>query len=210
MFRKTIIALAAIMLSTSFAGAVTIQAITEGTRPTVTGTVNIGGDAAGTPEGFSLSSLTAAGQSIDIHGRIVGSIDYFNFTSTTSVLIEWIFGGYSTAGGFVPNSGFVLEGSSGGNTVDISVYTPDSSGVKIGALANPYSTNITSTAGNGGTDAIFALLAPGSYTLEIDNSSPSKAALYDIRVSAVPLPAGVVLLLSGLGVMGIARMRRKA
>ncbi|GAB4523777.1 MAG: hypothetical protein Tsb0019_25730 [Roseibium sp.] len=213
MLRKTVFAFAALALSTGFASAMTVQAVTEGTRAKVFDTIKTSPtDAASTSNGFTLNggSSLLAGQSIDIYGRIVGAIDRFNFTSSSSVMIEWIFGGYflddnGSKGAFVSDSGFVLEGSSGGNTIDMAVYTPDASGTKIPAVSNPFSTNIT-----GGSPTIFALLGPGSYTFEIDNSSPSKAALYDIRISAVPIPAALPLLAGGIAILGFAGWRRRA
>lgn len=209
MFRNTILALGAIFLSTSFVSAAPIQAITEGTRPTVLGTQNINGDTKG-PNGFELMTLDAVGETIDIYGRIVGAIDFFQITSETSFRIDWIFGGYQTGTDNAPvnvaDSGFVRE-SGGNNAVEFSLL---GAGGPFLPIANPYTTNITSLADNGGTSRIFDALGAGTYVLKIDNINPDDPALYDLRITAVPLPAGVVLLLSGLGIMGAARMRRKA
>lgn len=41
----------------------------------------------------------------------------------------------------------------------------------------------------------------GTYTLIIDGRSDKQTAYYDLKISVVPLPAGMLLLLTGIGVL---------
>ncbi len=78
-----------------------------------------------------------------------------------------------------------------------------------------FRTDITSGADTvSGTSFIFAGLPSGGAFnfFQIDNrdTNPSQAALYDVRISAVPVPAAGGLLLLALGGMGLARRRKTA
>lgn len=64
----------------------------------------------------------------------------------------------------------------------------------------------------GGTTSYTFFAAAGKYVFGIDATTPldadrKNASSYELAISAVPLPAGMVLLMTGLG--GLAVMRRK-
>jgi hypothetical protein len=185
--------------------------ITEGTRDTVDGTSKIAGpDSSPLPGGaYDLDALGSLGtDDFEIYGRIVDSIDNFafGFTAMSTFKISWIFGGYTTNNGanLVTDSGFVKEGGAD-KTATFSLLK-DLGGGTFSAVGGPidYETNVTS-----GTALIFSA-GPGDYVFQIDGSGPnasgSGVGLYDVRVSAVPLPAAGWLLIAGVG--GLAAMRR--
>lgn len=58
-------------------------------------------------------------------------------------------------------------------------------------------------------EPLFAALASGTYTLAFLESNAPAAGTATFTVAAIPLPAGLALLLGGLGVLGFAS-RRKA
>jgi len=202
---------AALMLGGSLQAAT--LAITEGNRDLVLGTTALAPtDSTNGPPGNPLGTVGFGGgvdvyDQIDVHGRIVGAADFYNFTATSSFTIEFIFDGVTTAEDGLIASGFVREGN-GGNT---SNFILNLNGGSVGPSPLSFSTDITSVGDNGGTSLIFSGTAGTLYTFAIDSGvpSPSNAATYDIRISAVPLPAGVLLLLSGLGAMGIVRRRKR-
>jgi hypothetical protein len=150
---------------------------------------------------------------VNIHGRIVKDIDYYTFSFTTAkkVKVRWILDGYFTAEGFEANSGLVATRCSDG------VCRPDLAGQPsqvslffngIPGIGNVYNTNVLL-----GSPELIATLDPGSYTFSVVgelNDTPRNDALYDISLTAVPLPAGAVLLLTGLAGLGIARRKRAA
>ncbi len=59
------------------------------------------------------------------------------------------------------------------------------------------------------TVPLFAALSAGTYLIGIRDSSTPEQAGVSFAASAIPLPAGLVLFLSGLGILGFAS-RRKA
>jgi len=178
---------------------------TEGLRHTVDDTTHITSpDVPASPPGFSLGTL-GADDVFNIHGRIVNSNDVYEFIADSSFRIDWIFGGYDleTEDPFDSEvrsdnngiSGFVArpEGADGS---DMAIFLNG-----VAADGNNFMTNITS-----GPSTIFGTQAAGTYTLLLSGIN-QRDALYDIRISAVPLPASSLLLLAGLG--GLAAMRRR-
>ncbi|GJL94698.1 MAG: hypothetical protein DHS20C05_11030 [Hyphococcus sp.] len=193
-------ALCGVLFSAGAASAATIG-YTEGKRDTVIGTTAIAGpDVPSSPPGFALPTVGfGAGEfsQVDIYGRIVGAVDTYSFTATSDFIIEFIFDGYSTAGGFVSASGFVNDGTSGSTTE----FSLTGTNVTTGAIPFSLSTDIT-----GGFALLFAGTA-GDYVLSLNGMSA--AALYDLSIQAVPIPGALPLLLSGIAGLGFASRRKK-
>lgn len=183
--------------------------ITEGIRPLVAGTTAVPTtDTSANPaNAFNLDTLGTLGpDTFEIYGRIVDSVDNFafGFSSTSTFKANWIFGGYSLASGaFVSDSGFVAQGNTP-KTATFNLLDADNGFSVVSTLTAP--TDITS-----GPSLLFSA-GPGNYVLQVDGSGANAAGngvgLYDIRISAVPLPASALLLIFGVGGLG-AMSRRK-
>ena len=197
----------AFALMSSVATAATVG-FTEGVRDQVAGTTLVTPtDASNSPPGFDLTasgflgSGIAENRSIDLHGRIVGAIDVFEFTATREFEISFIFGGYDLeAGGTVTESGFVREGNSGSNS-SIFTLTDINTLTSVTTTPSPLVTDIIA-----GDPFLFAA-GPGSYRISLDGQGQS--ALYDLRLTAVPLPAALPLFAGALGLFGLLGWRRK-
>ncbi len=206
MYKSLFLAVAVLLSSSVFAATYTY---TEGARPEVFGTdYNLSGDA---PNNGGIYNLVDLGfgaseyDTINLHGRIVSKEDNFEFKSSSAFRIDFIFGGYflddaGSQGAFVSESGFVDHNSAGNQSVFTLFSSP------TGSESKTFTTDVTS-----GPSLIFSALA-GTYMLRIDGGAlnPKKAALYDIRISAIPIPAAVWLFGSGLiGLISFSR-RNKA
>ena len=187
----------------------------EGSRPQVAGTIDMGDTSSKESKAFDLVGNAGgafdggfgAGDSINLHGRIVSSVDNFKFTATSSFVIEFIFGGYDLAnGGSVSASGFVSQTKVEKMATFVLKNMADSS-----TVSTVYTTDITSADGNGGSAMIFAG-GPGSYIFAIDGrpGPNTPVGLYDVRISAVPLPASVFLMFAGLCGLGLLKRRTSA
>ena len=197
---KTMIRVLGMAVATSLLGGAASAATvgwTEGKREVVLGTTRLSNEAPNVAPGRELGTVTAE-DSIELYGRIVSKIDYYKVvTLDVRTTVEWIFEGYETVGGtVVTDSGLdVTPGAMVNLAFD-----------GVGVAGNTFSSDVF--ASNGG-DQFIATLMPGTYSFSVDGLN-AKAALYDIRftAAAVPLPAGGVLLLTGLAGLGIARRRK--
>lgn len=227
MITKLTIAAAALALAYAGAASAATLTVTESNgqnRALVAGSEDLE-DAADAGGGFDLNALNGGGvfgggDDVQIHGRIVSSMDQFSFEFSTGFNLDFDFDGYALDAG-----GTVAAGLSGLVDQDVVVNASDpvtvSSGKEVtisltDAMMNvvasqTFNTNVSSLTA---ADAnIFSNIAAGLYTLTIDGTSGSAtdvAALYDIKVSAVPLPASVLLLMGGLGGLAAARRKRAA
>ena len=223
-FRDFVLAAGLSLVLTGAATAATVL-VSEGKRDQVKDAIDLG-DSPPVGVGYDLDALGGgpfgAGDTIGIYGRIVYSLDRFTYSFTLTggtYRVAWDFDGYDLeAGGSVSAalSGLVDEAivDAGGDPLDpggkgVRIAIEDGGGTEI--LSRDYTTNVSSVTGHGRT--IFGSIGPGTYTLVVDGSvgpHVDRPALYDIELTAIPLPAGGLLLLTALGGMGAARRFRKS
>lgn len=196
----------AVSLAATASTAATLS-YTEGKRDTVLGSTKLG-DVKGVNRAFDIGDL-GAGSSAYLYGRMVGAVDAYSFSSAKGTKISFAFGGFETASGIARTSGFVSLGAN-----------PNTSVFRIRNAANPseivaertFTSGITSVYDNDESALIFSV-GPGDYLFEINGRGQGNtgrtAALYDIEISAVPLPASSLLLLGGLGALGALRRKAK-
>ncbi|WP_299471639.1 hypothetical protein [uncultured Roseibium sp.] len=203
MFKKVFGAAFLAVMITGSASAMSVG-YTEGVRNLVAGTSpTIPTDSSSGPPGFDLGTLGFGAtefSQINIHGRIVGATDFFSFSANSRFRVEFIFGDIALDNGGTITGGFVQEGGTGNS----SNFVLDLSGASQSMV---FSTNIT-----GGNPLIFNGIAGSPYTFSVQNgpnNNPSAAATYDIRLTAVPIPAALPLLVGGLGLLGYMGYRRK-
>lgn len=207
--------------------------VTEGNkqnRRTVVGTDDQDKDA-GT---IKLGAL-GSGDMIGIYGRIVSAVDVFEFEfiATSAFRILFDTNGYDVYHrGKNDDHGInsVLASQSGFiNQSDVDGETKGNGGIADGAKEVKFSlrekvggtwehvfrtTNIVGDDTDPFADVAGGLLfkgaASGIYQLRIDGQGNGIAALYDINIQAVPLPAGVLLMLTGVAGLGLTRRRKRA
>ncbi len=211
--KKTI--LAAVVAAASIAGTSSFAAVigfTEGTRDHVQGTQQLAPkDTSPNPaNAFDLDTAGTLGQdTFEIFGRIVDSVDNFafGFSATSTFNVSWIFGGYNleSDGSLVNNSGFVSEGNAN-KKATFKLLDANNGNSVVQSI--DFETDVTS-----GPAVIFTAGA-GDYVIQIDGSGSVNApgngvGLYDIEISAVPLPASALFLLAGVAGLGAVARRKK-
>ncbi|MEM6890485.1 MAG: VPLPA-CTERM sorting domain-containing protein [Pseudomonadota bacterium] len=191
-------------------------------RKLVAGSMDLD-DADPSAPGFELDDLVGAGDGLgaddvlQIHGRIVGSKDVFSFSYAVAegFKVEFDLDGYLLAAGATSSdgdqsealSGLVGQAGRGGNPEAGLSPVKDVRFVLSGGgstVSQTYQTDVLA-----GNPLLFTGMGGVEYTLTVDGSVGSYArtdALYDLKISAVPIPAAGFLLLGGLG--GLAAMRR--
>lgn len=189
---------ASVFAASSMAANAATVGITEGQRALVEGTTKI--DDVFLPGGGTYNLGSLDDDTYEIYGRVTRSEDLyaFGFSVSAGAKVSWIFGGYNTADGYKTDTG--LTGVDG---KEIKISVLDASDTEI------FSDNFTADTTTGPA-TIFDIAAAGSYKLLIDGLGTNGEALYDIRLSAVPLPAGGLLILSGLAGFGLLRRKRNA
>lgn len=194
-------------LGASAASAATVS-ITEGKRDTILGSTKIG-DAKGSASRAYDAGILGGGETMHLHGRMVGAVDTFAIKSLGDMAVSFIFNGYQTVNGRSRMSGFVGTGPD----ENISVFRLlNASNPNEVVAERTYQSGVLSEASNGDTAVIFNVAA-GEYLFQIDGSGQGNgrnAALYDVQfasaeVSPVPLPASALLLLAGVGALGAMR-----
>jgi hypothetical protein len=202
------------------ASAATVASFTEGTRALVDGTVRINpSDTSPNPAGaFDLlaGGSLSGGESVEVYGRIVDSVDNFFFiNAATAFTVNFIFGGYDVIDGqgnvtsSTSVSGFTGEpaGQNPGKTAIFRLLDAGNGFSEVDAAT--FTSDVTS-----GPERIFSAGA-GQYVFQVDGSCQGcstieSVGLYDIEISAVPLPASVLLLLAGMGGLGVIARRKSA
>jgi len=204
---KTGLAALILACAASASSAATV-AFTEGARPRVDGTVKLSdvpSSAGGaydviTNDGGVLGGSFDVGDVVRIYGRIVGAVDSYTFEASTHFTIKFIFGGYDLANGnSVGESGFVSE------RVAEKTATFRLTNTGTGdQQSTVYTTDIT------GGDPLVFKGGPGTYVFAIDGRGDQgrPIGLYDLKITAVPLPASAFLMLAALGGVGLASRRR--
>jgi len=183
-------------------------------------------DANNSTPGFDIDGLAGqttgfgANDVVQLHGRIVSSQDVFSYTFAFAqgFKVEFDLDGYTLATDTNSSDGDDTESLSGLVGQDGRFGNP-----KAGISAKGVAFTLTNTADNsfitrpfttdildGEDPFIFAGLGGVEYTLTVDGSvGPQKGAdaLYDLKISAVPIPAAGFMLLGGIG--GLAALRRR-
>ncbi|MEQ3711187.1 MAG: VPLPA-CTERM sorting domain-containing protein [Tateyamaria sp.] len=171
------------------------------------------------PGGFALGSFESD-DVIQLHGRIVSSQDVFSYTFAFSGAfnVEFDLDGYDLAAGLTSSdgtssedlSGLVGQVAKGGNPVAGTTVKNVSFSLSSGG-STVSKTFVTDVLASNTTDGfIFSGLGNVEYTLTVDGSlrpTSGAVALYDLKISAVPIPAAGFMLLGGLG--GMAALRRR-
>lgn len=142
-----------------------------------------------------------------IAGRIVNSVDTFMFEYGTTFNVDFV--------NLLDTSGVdidMCQGFDGSDCSDGSANNEPGRTARFtldDGMGNVDFVDFTSTIAAG--TSIFFNVAPGSYTLTINGTGGgSNGSAYDIAISAVPVPAGLPLLLSALGIAGLAARRKKS
>ncbi|MEO9575075.1 MAG: VPLPA-CTERM sorting domain-containing protein [Tateyamaria sp.] len=172
------------------------------------------------PDGIPLGSF-ANDDVIQLHGRIVSSQDVFTYTFAfaSAFKVEFDLDGYELATDLISSdgvstfetiSGLVGQVEKGGNpetgsTKKAVAFTLARTGSSV---TKSFTTDVWHD--NPSDGFIFSGLGGFEYTLTVDGSlqpTQSAVALYDLKISAVPIPAAGFMLLGGLG--GLAALRRR-
>jgi hypothetical protein len=188
--------LTCLLLISSSSYAAMVAGWTEGIRDQVAGTSIVPTVDVPTDTPFDLGTLTNPGDYITLHGRIVGAVDPYTFTSNVSEFkIEFIFGGVELEDGSTLNpTGFIAE-----------TMLPSEAEFSIGPAT---STSITTDV-DSGNPLIFASTEMGTIDFVIDGLGQTGPGLYDIKITAVPVPAAVWLFGSVLATLGLFRRHAK-
>jgi hypothetical protein len=195
--RLAAVAAVATIASANAASAVVVG-YTEGLRPVenLLGTMDpttaiTPPDVSASAPGFDLNTDLGGplnfGDEIELYGRIVGSEDFYQFSSDAPWLVEFI------------ADGLVADGGSPEKTVTFSIFD------SMNALVDSVTLDSPIPAG-----PLMGVFDPGMYTFVVDGTASFADALYDVRFRAVPLPAALPMLLSALGGMVYMRRRRGA
>lgn len=150
-----------------------------------------------------------------IAGRIENAVDEYIFTSTSLFSMEFSDLAFPLGAG--PNAGLDIDGCEGFDDTDCSTGT-NVNGPKTAVftlddgMGNLLSTSFTSPEAPG--VSIFSNVMPGTYTFSIDGGQPNLAeggSAYDVLITAqpIPLPAALPLMAASIGLLGVARTRRK-
>ncbi len=140
-----------------------------------------------------------------IAGRIVNAIDSFTFVSLTRFNVDFV--------NLLGLDGIDIDACEGFDGSDCSIGSANNEDGRTARFSlndGVTTTSIDFTSSVPAGTSIFANVAAGSYTFSIEGISGSRGSAYDVAISAVPLPAGLPLLLSAMGLAGfVARRKQK-
>ncbi|WP_375227900.1 VPLPA-CTERM sorting domain-containing protein [Roseobacter sp. S98] len=194
-------------LTLAVPGAASTIGYTEGKRDRVDGTERLAGRDASS-RGFILGTVGNGDSDfskIGIFGRIVGHADYFTFRANSNFNIAFIYSGLTFRSSPI-TSGFVQEGQFANEADFVLRDVDDPSSEQRRRLR----TDLTSTTGPGAGPVIFSGQAGKNYIFGVDSrvADDTGAARYDVVITAIPLPAGILLLAGGLAGLGYFGRRK--
>lgn len=139
-----------------------------------------------------------------IAGRVVNGTDTFTFTSSTNFNVDFV--------NLLGLDGIDIDDCEGFDGSDCSIGSKNNENGRTARFSlfdgtNTIFEDFTSSVAAG--TSIFSNIAAGSYTFTIDGLSGSAGSAYDVAISPVPVPAGLPLLLSALGLGGVVSRRKK-
>lgn len=156
----------------------------------------------GNSDSFDFGLITGTA---GIAGRIVNAIDTYTFETEFDFNVDFV-NLLDLSGDDIDN----CEGFDGSDCSDGSANNEDGRLAEFSLSDGVTTTSVFFTSSEPAGTSIFSNVAAGSYTLTIEGIRGPAGSAYDIAISAVPVPAGLPLLLSAFGVAGFVMRKKKS